>query len=522
MVSAAMQQIKSQNSANSTKDLSSFQKSNPGSKPDPKIQNNALVKFMQDGGYLKQQGGEKLLTGNVEVPTDLTSFEEYYKMVEGAQHNTMEGKPADNIPLKPPTMESRSIDTNSSSDFDVEAYQDMMNNIMMPSNIRFDEARSKGSKNSDAPRPTKPDENSDPKFSMDTMKDILNRDYNSGMPDNLAYLGSALDNDGIFGIAKLLAGTSLIGKGINDGIGPQNLMKNLENVLPKKFMGGISSIGGAEMGMSSMSDISNMGVDMMKDMGTDMMSKMGDQVSSITDVGSNIDGEAMKPEVGNVQPDSSFMDNQPSPDGPTVESAKKEDGSLESDIKTQQFMDKGQSKIDAANKTLQPGYKPGDISPSDVTTAKQGEASSFVPESGKGVAKPEESFWDKMKKNEGSGGGGGGGGQSPGEDIVAGMSMMNDWLEAKRRKKWEAGRNVGNTMTDFMGYDSANPYGNYTTNAGPASNFQLVTNTPPQDLGYAERGGLVKGKEMLVDKEMLDRIIQMGGEVEIITDYTKM
>lgn len=129
----------------------------------------------------------------------------------------------------------------------------------------------------------------------------------------------------------------------------------------------------------------------------------------------------------------------------------------------------------------------------------------------------------KAKFKGGSGGGGTGGGG--GGNLIAGLDAIGDALaERKRRKKKRSGQawSAGNTMNKYMGYASEDAYrGDFTTNQGV---FKPDKKTPAQDLGtgyFAKEGGqFTEGQEVLMDQETYDKFIQMGGEVEIIQDYT--
>ena len=85
-------------------------------------------------------------------------------------------------------------------------------------------------------------------------------------------------------------------------------------------------------------------------------------------------------------------------------------------------------------------------------------------------------------------------------------------------------------MSRYNPQNAVNPFGNYTLNAGPASNFGLVANTPIQDFGTkmssAKFGGLIpfipatrhyaEGGEYYADEEEIKRILAMGGEIEFL------
>jgi hypothetical protein len=117
-------------------------------------------------------------------------------------------------------------------------------------------------------------------------------------------------------------------------------------------------------------------------------------------------------------------------------------------------------------------------------------------------------------------------------NALAGLGMVNQVLDAKDyQKEYEQRmREVGNTMARYNPQNAVNPFGNYTLNAGPASNFGLVANTPIQDFGTkmssAKFGGLIpfipatrgyqEGGEYYADEDEIKRILAMGGEIEFI------
>lgn len=117
-------------------------------------------------------------------------------------------------------------------------------------------------------------------------------------------------------------------------------------------------------------------------------------------------------------------------------------------------------------------------------------------------------------------------------NALAGLGMVNQVLDAKdyQREYEQRLRETGNTMNRYNPTNAVNPFGNYTLNAGPASNFGLVANTPIQDFGTkmssARYGGLIpfipatrsyqEGGEYYADEEEIKRILAMGGEIEFI------
>jgi hypothetical protein len=117
-------------------------------------------------------------------------------------------------------------------------------------------------------------------------------------------------------------------------------------------------------------------------------------------------------------------------------------------------------------------------------------------------------------------------------NAIAGLGMVNEVLGAKDyQKEYEQRvRESGNTMNKYNPQNAINPFGNYTLNAGPASNFGLVANTPIQDFGTkmssARFGGLIpfipatrhyaEGGEFYADEDEIKRILAMGGEIEYL------
>ena len=117
-------------------------------------------------------------------------------------------------------------------------------------------------------------------------------------------------------------------------------------------------------------------------------------------------------------------------------------------------------------------------------------------------------------------------------NALAGLGMVNQVLDARDyQKEYEQRvRETGNTMNKYNPQNAVNPFGNYTLNAGPASNFALVANTPIQDFGTkmasARFGGLIpfipaprgyeEGGEYYADEDEIKRILAMGGEIEFL------
>lgn len=108
-------------------------------------------------------------------------------------------------------------------------------------------------------------------------------------------------------------------------------------------------------------------------------------------------------------------------------------------------------------------------------------------------------------------------------NALAGFGMVNSVLgEEDRQKEYERMmRRTGNSDARYKSYNPTNPFGNYTLNAGPASNFGLVANTPVQDFGTrmsgAKYGGQFReGGEYYVSDKELKMILAMGGEIEFL------
>lgn len=115
--------------------------------------------------------------------------------------------------------------------------------------------------------------------------------------------------------------------------------------------------------------------------------------------------------------------------------------------------------------------------------------------------------------------------RNAGDIMLSSMGVIN---QLKMRKDYEKEykqrlRTAGNTDQRYDAYNPSNPFGNYTLNAGPGSNFALVTNTPMQDFGTrmagARYGGTTsykKGGEYYATDEEIQMILAMGGEIEFL------
>ncbi len=114
-------------------------------------------------------------------------------------------------------------------------------------------------------------------------------------------------------------------------------------------------------------------------------------------------------------------------------------------------------------------------------------------------------------------------GMQAANNALAGLGMANavfgqEDLEKEYNRKL---REIGNSDARYNSYNPTNPFGNYTLNAGPASNFALVANTPIQDFGTkmagAKYGGeFAEGGEYYMSDEEIKRILAMGGEIEFL------
>jgi hypothetical protein len=110
-------------------------------------------------------------------------------------------------------------------------------------------------------------------------------------------------------------------------------------------------------------------------------------------------------------------------------------------------------------------------------------------------------------------------------NALQGLGMASSALgtmdkEAEYNKRL---REIGNTNFSTQPSNPTNPFGNYTLNAGPASNFGLVANTPIQDIGTSGIAAKYGGSKMyreggtyLLSPEEVRNILANGGEVEFI------
>lgn len=109
-------------------------------------------------------------------------------------------------------------------------------------------------------------------------------------------------------------------------------------------------------------------------------------------------------------------------------------------------------------------------------------------------------------------------------NAIMGFGMVNQVLgEQDLEKEYNKRlRELGNTDARYNASNAVNPFGDYTLNAGPASNFALVANTPIQDFGTrrasAKRGGTVyeEGGEYYATKDDIKNILAAGGEIEYL------
>ena len=115
--------------------------------------------------------------------------------------------------------------------------------------------------------------------------------------------------------------------------------------------------------------------------------------------------------------------------------------------------------------------------------------------------------------------------RNAGDIMLGSMGVVN---QLKMRKDYEKEykqrlQRTGNTDQRYNAYTPENPFGNYTLNAGPGSNFALVTNTPMQDFGTrmagAKYGGTTsykQGGEYYASDDEIKMILAMGGEIEFL------
>jgi len=106
-------------------------------------------------------------------------------------------------------------------------------------------------------------------------------------------------------------------------------------------------------------------------------------------------------------------------------------------------------------------------------------------------------------------------GQVFANSAIAGLGMLNDVLSQRNysREYDDMMRRTGNTDNRYNPMNAANPFGNYTLNAGPASNFALVANTPAQDFGTTL---FKEGGEYFMSDDEVQAILAMGGEIEYL------
>jgi hypothetical protein len=106
-------------------------------------------------------------------------------------------------------------------------------------------------------------------------------------------------------------------------------------------------------------------------------------------------------------------------------------------------------------------------------------------------------------------------GQVFANSAIAGLGMLNDVLSQRNyaREYDDMMRRTGNTDNRYNAMNAANPFGNYTLNAGPASNFALVANTPIQDMGTTM---FKEGGEYFMSDDEVQAILAMGGEIEYL------
>lgn len=106
-------------------------------------------------------------------------------------------------------------------------------------------------------------------------------------------------------------------------------------------------------------------------------------------------------------------------------------------------------------------------------------------------------------------------GQVIANNALAGFGMLNDVLRERNYAKEyeEMLRRTGNTDNRYNPMNPVNPFGNYTLNAGPASNFALVANTPVQDFGTTL---FKEGGEYYMSDDEVQAILAMGGEIEYL------
>ncbi len=109
--------------------------------------------------------------------------------------------------------------------------------------------------------------------------------------------------------------------------------------------------------------------------------------------------------------------------------------------------------------------------------------------------------------------------------AIAGLGAFNNYLDYKENRHNEIDYNnrlkqLGNTDSQDA-TNPLNPFGNYTLNAGPASNFQLSKNTPIQNFGTYKEGGSAtrkfkSGGQYNVSHEELMKLMDDGAEIEFL------
>lgn len=100
--------------------------------------------------------------------------------------------------------------------------------------------------------------------------------------------------------------------------------------------------------------------------------------------------------------------------------------------------------------------------------------------------------------------------------ILGGMGLLNNSLDKNKRFQdyQRKMRLLGSTDMKYQSNNPQNPFGNYTPNAGPGSNFQPITNTPIQNF---KKGGECKvGGEYYMDEDQIKEFLENGGELEFL------
>lgn len=112
-----------------------------------------------------------------------------------------------------------------------------------------------------------------------------------------------------------------------------------------------------------------------------------------------------------------------------------------------------------------------------------------------------------------------------GDIMLGSMGALNQKLSKEDYEKQykKLLQDTGNSDQRYNAYNPSNPFGNYTLNAGPGSNFALVTNTPMQDFGtrmsgarYGGTASYKQGGEYYASNEEINMILAMGGEIEFL------